>query len=652
MRRCSAFGMPEPTKRPGFTDAPAVTPSGPEERFRQLVSGVADYAIFLLDSSGRVKSWNDGAQRLKQYTTEEILGRHFSVFYPREMVDRKFPDMELEVAARVGRFEDEGWRVRKDGTLFWANVVITALRDDRGSLTGFLKITRDLTDRRRAEEQLRQSEERFRLLVEGVVDYAIFMLDPAGNVASWNVGAERIKGYRAEEIMGRHFSTFYPPEAIAEGKPARVLRQALEQGRVEDEGWRIRKDGKRFWANAVITALRGADGTLRGFAKVTRDLTERRRVDALREADRQKNEFLALLAHELRNPLAPIRTALHVIGQTRTDPGEAIRAQAIAERQVRHMARLLDDLLDVVRVGEGRIELKREDVDLRDLVHRAVDAVGSAAQERRHSIEVDLPREPISLSADPTRIEQILGNLLGNAIKYTDVGGKIRVRAARDGDDAVLEIVDNGIGIDRKALPRIFDLFVQAERRLDRSVGGMGIGLTLVRRLVELHGGTIEASSAGARMGSRFVVRLPAKSRIEPPFPAAGTGELGETVAPPVRVLVVDDNVDAAESLMMMMKILGQDVRVAFDGRSALDIAAEFRPELVFLDIGMPEMDGYEVARRIRGEPLTRDARLVALTGWGQHEDRELSRQAGFDEHLVKPADPAALERALAETRP
>jgi PAS domain S-box-containing protein len=643
--------MPDPPKIPGGPPVSSKAVGASEERFRQLVSGVTDYAIFQLDSSGRVLNWNEGAQRLKQYTADEIVGKHFSVFYPQEALDRRFPDMELEVAAQVGRFEDEGWRVRKDGTLFWANVVITALRDESGVLFGYLKITRDLTERRQTEEVLRQSEEKFRLLVEGVMDYAIFMLDPDGRVASWNVGAERIKGYRADEIIGRHFSAFYPREAISDGKPERELREALEHGRVEDEGWRVRKNGERFWANVVITALHGADGVLRGFAKITRDLSERRRVEALREADRQKNEFLALLAHELRNPLAPIRTALHVIGQPRAEPSEIARAHAIAERQLRHMARLMDDLLDVVRVGEGRIDLKRETVDLRDLVRRAVEAAGSAANERRHSVEVDLPPDPIRLSLDPTRIEQVLANLLGNAIKYTDRGGAIRVKASRDGGDAVIEVSDNGIGIEPKALPRIFDLFVQEDRRLDRSVGGMGIGLTLVRRLVELHGGTVEASSPGPRLGSRFLVYLPLRQPGSPAEALAPEDDLAAGAPPPIRILVVDDNVDAAESLMMMMKILGQDVRVAFDGPTALDIATQFRPELVFLDIGMPEMDGYEVARRIRGEPLTRDARLVALTGWGQVEDREHSRRAGFDEHLVKPADPAVLERVLAGLR-
>ena len=619
------------------------------EDFQQLVAGVSDYAIFLLDSTGRVATWNYGAQRIKQYEPAEIIGRHFSVFYPEEALRRRFPEKELEVAARVGRFEDEGWRVRKDGTKFWANVVITALRSDSGELRGFLKITRDLTERRNAEEVLRQSEEKFRLLVEGVREYALFMLDPAGTIASWNTGAERIKGYRADEIIGQHFSIFYPPEDIVARKPERELREAIEHGSVEDEGWRIRKNGERFWANVVITALHGADGGLRGFAKVTRDMTERRHVLALLEADRQKNEFLALLAHELRNPLAPIRTALHVLGQPRVSPAEASRAHAIASRQVVHMARLLDDLLDVGRISEGRMELRLESFDLRDLVRRAVDAVGAVAADRGQTVVVDLPPEGVSMVADPTRIEQVVTNLLSNSIKYTDPGGRIRVRAARESGEAIVEVTDNGIGIDSSMLPRIFDLFVQAERRVDRSVGGVGVGLTLVRKIVELHGGRVVASSPGPGRGSRFLVSLPLRW---PPASAAGPAvqqPLPTEHRKPLRVLVVDDNIDAADGLSMMIRLLGHDSRAVFDGASAIQIAPTFRPDVVLLDIGMPGLDGHAVARRLRENDATRGAYLVALSGWGQVEDRNRSREAGFDEHMVKPADPRQLERLLAE---
>ena len=636
-----------PPSSPPHDDPLQAARAAAEQSFRAIVAGVQDYAVFLLDANGHVASWNAGAARLKGYRADEIIGKHFSVFYPEEAVARHWPDEELETAARVGRFEDEGWRVRKDGSRFWANVAITALYEESGRIVGFLKITRDLSERMRAEETLRQSEEKFRLLVEGVQDYAIFMLDPGGRIASWNVGAERIDGYGADEIIGKHFSIFYPPEAIAEGKPERMLREARGTGRAEDEGWRLRKSGERFWANVVITALHAPDGSFRGYAKVTRDLTERRRVQALQEADRQKNEFLALLAHELRNPLAPIRMALHVLGRPGAAADTVERARAIATRQVQHMARLLEDLLDVSRVTQGRVDLRREPIDLRDVVVRTVEAMETFFVERRIQLVVESAPEPLPIFADPARLEQILTNLLTNALKYTDPGGTVRVRSFVDSGEVVLEVADTGIGIAAESLPSIFDLFVQAERRTERSRGGVGIGLTLVKKLVELHGGTVSAASPGRGKGSRFTIRLPAVAD-RPASPAAP--ETDPRPSAVARVLIVDDNPDAAESLSMMMRFLGQDVRTAFDGPSALEVAGEFRPAIVFLDIGMPMMDGYEVARRLRADPRTRNARLVALTGWGQHEDRARSEDAGFDEHLVKPADPLYLEKILVES--
>jgi len=287
------------------------------ELHRLLVESVDDYAIFALDPDGYILSWNAGAHRFKGYTADEIIGKHFSIFYPREKIEQGFPQYELKEAARVGRFEDEGWRIRKDGTRFWANVVITALRDNSGHLVGYAKVTRDLTERRLAEEALRLSEERFRLMVQSVRDYAIFMLDPNGNISTWNAGAERIKGYTADEIIGKHFSIFYTPEDLASGKPARELEIAKKTGVYEEEGWRLRKDGTRFWANVVITALFRPDGSLAGFGKVTRDLTERRaaqdraieaarKAAASEEANRAKSQFLAAMSHELRTPLNAI----------------------------------------------------------------------------------------------------------------------------------------------------------------------------------------------------------------------------------------------------------------------------------------------------------------------------------------------------------
>jgi PAS domain S-box-containing protein len=625
-----------------------------EEHFRQLVEGVEDYAIFLLDDRGYVTTWNLGARRIKGFTSEDILGKHFSTFYTQDAIASGLPEHELRVAAKEGRFEDEGWRVRKDGPPFWANVVITAMRAEDGTLRGFLKITRDLTRRKDAEEALRLSEERFRLLVEGVHDYAIFMLSPQGYVASWNAGAERIKGYKAEEIIGKHFSYLYSPEAIAQGKPEQELRAAVEHGRIEDEGWRVRKDGQKFWANVVITALRDKEGRLRAFAKVTRDLTDRRRIEELQEADRLKNEFLALLAHELRNPLAPIRSALHVLGQAGASPADVRRSREIAERQVRHMARLLDDLLDVALISQGQMELRPEVIDLASVVSRAVEAVRPLIQQRRQDLTVSVPPGSLWIEADASRLEQILTNLLNNAVKYTDAGGRIWLTGEPEGENVLLRVRDSGIGIEPVLLPGIFDLFFRADRRLDRSAAGVGVGLTLVKKLVELHGGTVEALSPGRGKGSEFVVRLPRAGipRAEEPLAEDESPSADQRA---LRVLVVDDNVDAADGLAMLLRLNGEQVRVAYDGPTALMIAREFRPQVALLDIGMPHMDGYQVARRLRQEPATRQALLVALTGWGQLEDLRKTKEAGFDHHLVKPTEPARVEKLLADlkaTRP
>jgi PAS domain S-box-containing protein len=368
----------------------------------------------------------------------------------------------------------------------------------------------------------------------------------------------------------------------------------------------------------------------------------------LRKADRLKDEFLAMLAHELRNPLAPLRNALHIMKQPGTHEAVIGQCREMADRQVQHMARLLDDLLDVSRVSRGKIELRKESVDMAAVLHATVEGVRPLMEGRGHQFTMALPSEPLQVEGDPTRLEQVLTNLLNNAAKYTDPGGRIWLLASRDGAEIVLRVRDTGIGIDPEMLPRIFDLFVQAERRLDRSQGGVGIGLTLVRKLVELHGGSVEAYSAGLGWGSEFVVRLPALA-AEPQSrqTEAGGGTAPASALARHRVLAVDDNVDAADSLAMLLRLAGHEVRVAYDGPTALLIAQTFQPQVIFLDIGMPCMDGYDVARRLREDPELKPAVLVAMTGWGQEEDRRRSLQAGFDHHLVKPVEMEELEQVL-----
>lgn len=620
-----------------------------EEHFSQLVAGVQDYAIFMLSREGIVKSWNAGAKRIKGYEADEIIGKHFSTFYTADAVARHWPDEELVLAARHGRFEDEGWRLRKDGTRIWASVVITPLYEPDGGVRGFLKITRDLTERRFAEEALRQSEQRFRLLVEGVKEYAIFLLDVAGRIASWNIGAQRIKGYAAEEILGRHFSVFYTSEDLRSGKPQRELEVALEQGSVEDEGWRVRKDGSLFWANVVITALYDEQHFHVGFAKVTRDMTEKRKTAELVAADRQKNEFLAMLAHELRNPLAPISNGLQLLKIPGVDPATVNATTSLMERQLLHLVRLVDDLLDISRVITGKMTFQMEPTELASVVNHAVEESQPAIDARGHELMLSVPARPILVDADAARLSQVVSNLLVNAAKYTEKPSQIWLSVERQADDVLIRVKDAGMGIAPDVLPKVFSLFVQADSSLARSQGGLGIGLTVVKRIVDMHGGTVTAVSEGLGRGSEFAIRLPVSAANAPtskaPLPAV-TEERTKR-----KILVVDDNVDAAMTTSTLLKAWGHVVQTAFNGPMALEAVRNFRPEIVLLDIGLPGMSGYEVAQQLRADPASRGVVIAAVTGYGQESDRQRAFDAGFDYHLTKPPDPSVLETVLASPR-
>lgn len=487
--------------------APETVLKDDRELLQLLIEGVRDYAIYLLTPEGNVATWNTGAEKIKGYAASEIIGQHFSKFYPPDLIQRAWPEMELRVAKEEGRFEDEGWRLRKDGSLFWANVIITAIRDKDGQLLGFAKITRDLTERVKHEESLRVTEARLQLLIDSVVDHAVFMLDPEGRVASWNGGANRLKGYTANEIIGQHFSKFYPQDAIDRKWPEHELAMALEYGRVEDVGWRIRKDGTRFWANVTIAPIYDSKHELRGYAKVTRDMTERNRSIALQTSEKHMNEFIATLGHELRNPLGAISNAATIVKMVGGDK-RLQAASGVIERQLGQLSRLVDDLLDVARIREGKFVLHTSRVDLWPIVIQATEGVPMIAQ-KSHSLTLNAPREPLLLEGDIARLNQVFVNVLGNAAKYMNEGGSITVTGERETHEAVVRIVDTGYGIDPELLPNVFDLFRQGERSLHDSKGGLGIGLTLVQRIVQLHGGSVEARSHGIGKGSEFTIRLP-----------------------------------------------------------------------------------------------------------------------------------------------
>ena len=600
-----------------------------------------DYAIYLLDRSGHIVSWNRGAEKLTGYTTAEIVGRHVSVLYPSDAIERRSPERELKMAQESGRLEDEGWRVRKDGSRFWANVVITSLHDESGALRGFSKITRDLTERRYQEETLRQSEERFRVLVDGLKDHAIFMLDTDGRVTSWNSGAQRITGYQAEEIEGRHFGVFYPQAALDKRLPEQELAMAREHGRFENESARLRKDGTTFWANVVMSPLYDQEGVLMGYANVIHDLTDRKRAESLEQAERHASEFLAMLAHELRNPLAPINNALHLLELKAPADATEKWVRDVLHRQTGQITRLIDDLLDVSRITRAAIPLNRRALDACALVRTAAEGSMQWIQARGHELSIELPpNEALTVLGDEARLTQVLHKLLHNAARYTPEGGRVSIAARRENDEVVICVKDNGVGMDPGLLHSAFDLFKQGQPAAQRPQGGLGIGLTLVQRLVRLHGGTVEAHSAGPDRGSEFSVRLPAVNEA-PASEAAAPERPGST---PRKVLVIDDNSDAANALRMLLENDGHNVRVAHDGVSGLALAREYRPEYLLLDIGLPRLNGYDIAASVRGDPELRHTTLVAITGYGQVHDRARTAAVGFDHHLTKPVEFSALQ--------
>jgi PAS domain S-box-containing protein len=1065
-----------------------------DERFRLMVENVKDYAIFMLDPQGRVATWNAGAARLKGYTADEIIGQHFSRFYPREAVDRGWPDEELRRATAEGRFEDEGWRVRKDGSLFWANVVITALRDATGALRGFAKVTRDLTDWRQAEESARRllqeeaarkaaeaaareierQREQLHVTLSSIGDAVIVtdrngdvtFLNPVaagltgwgpdeaagqpleqvapiineqtrqavenpvrrafremavvglanhtalvardgrevpiedsaapirggggdmggavlvfrdvtearranearaylaaivessddaiightldGRIASWNRGAERLYGYTAREVVGQPLALLVPPDHPDE-VPA-ILGRVRKGEYIEHfETVRLRKDGSPVAVSLTVSPVRNAAGQIIGASKIARDITDRKRAEAalrasearlrqladampqivwstgpdglidysnrrwheftglpqgvgnegwgaivhpddgpaaaerwagslrsgtafdmeirlldrrtggyrwhlvrtvpvrddagavvrwygsatdidgqkragdaarflaeasaalatlvdyestlqkvvnlavpyfadwaavdvegeggalrrlavahqnpekvrlvqelmhryppdpdapggvghvfrtgrpefveeitdeqlvkgardadhlrlvrslglrsylcvplvvsgkalgvltfataesgrkytradlslaadlshraavavenarlyraLREEDHRKTEFLALLAHELRNPLAPLRNSLQVM-RLAGDKREAVeQARTLMERQLHHLVRLVDDLLDVSRISRGKLQLRKERITLAAAVSSALETCTPLVERQGDELLVTLPDEPVYLDADKTRLAQALGNLVSNAAKYSERGSRIWLTARREGGEVAVSVRDTGVGIPAAMLPRVFDLFTQVDRSLEKAQGGLGVGLTIVKRLVEMHGGSIEAHSEGYGRGSEFIIHLPVAPAPAPEERPAG----GDAPArPPAgrRILVADDNVDAADSLAALLRLMGHEVRTAHDGLAAVEAAAALRPDLILLDIGMPKLNGYDTCRRLREQGWIRRPVIVALTGWGQDEDKRRSQEAGFDRHLVKPVEPAALDQLLAE---
>jgi PAS domain S-box-containing protein len=591
--------------------------------------------------------------------SEDVLGRsHYEVFPD---VPERWKEIHRRCLAGAVESCDEDPFPRADGTLDWVKWEIHPWYTAAGGIGGIIMFTEVITERKRSLEALRESEDRFRLLVQGVQDCAIYMLAPDGTVTSWSAAAERIFGYREDEIVGQHRRVFFTKEDVAAGRQQQIFGEAESNGHAEVELWRIRKDGSRFWANVLVTALRDDRGGLRGFAIVTRDFTERKRAEtelregaerlraseaALREADREKTRFLATLSHELRNPLAPIRNSLYIMERATPGGEQATRAQATIHRQIGQMTGLIDDLLDVTRIAHGKIQLRRERLDLDELAHRTAEDHRAVFAKGDVRLEVLPSPAKVWVKGDRVRLAQVIGNLLQNAAKFTPPGGKavLSVESSPASDHAILTVRDTGSGIGPEMLPRLFQAFAQADATLDRSKGGLGLGLALVKDLVELHGGSVSAASDGEGKGATFTIAFPLD--VSAPRNTAAQSGLGG--AAPRRVLLIEDNEDAASTLREVLELDAHVVEVASSGPEGLEKARAFRPDVVLCDLGLPEMDGYEVARSMRSDPGTAGVGLIALSGYAQPEDVEKARQAGFDAHLAKPATVESLERTMA----
>jgi PAS domain S-box-containing protein len=656
----------------------------------------SDDAIISKTLDGIIVSWNKGAERLYGYTTKEIVEKPLSILIPPDHPDELPEIMErLKRGEHIEHFETK--RLRKDGSKVDVSLTISPVKGTDGKIIGASKIARDITARKQAEQTTRFLADASAALVE-LTDYestlqkvaslavpsfadwcAVDMQDADGSLRRVAVTAIDPTELQLSHELGRYTPSPSDPQRIIKvlrtGQPDWVvgIPDSLPGELAQDEEHLrpIRELGLRSYicvplksrtkVLGALTFVTAESGRIynRGDLRAAEDLAARAVISienasllaTLKESDRRKDEFLAMLAHELRNPLAPIRNAVQILRVKGPPVAELQWARDVIDRQVQQMTRLVDDLLDVSRITRGRIELRKERVDLVTVVKSAVEASHPLIEKGGHELTVTIPPEPIHLEADLARLSQVLSNLLNNAAKYTDLGGRIDLTAERQNEHVLIRVKDTGIGIPTEMLPHIFEMFTQVDRSLERSQGGLGIGLMLVQRLVEMHGGTVEAHSAGPGMGSEFVLSLPV-AEVKEREPQEGAG-YDQTAAIPStqRILVVDDNEDSAESVAVLLRTMGNEVHTAHDGLEAVGVTAALQPDVILMDIGLPKLSGFEAASRIREQPGGSDIVLIALTGWGQEEDRRRSKEAGFDHHMTKPIDFTVLQELLAATK-
>jgi PAS domain S-box-containing protein len=665
----------------------------------------SDDAIVSKTLEGRILSWNAGAERIFGYTAAEAIGQPITLIIPPEhLAEEKRILDRVSHGNRVDHFDTI--RITKDGRRIPISLTISPVRDSRGVIIGASKVARDISERKRAEQTLLESERRLaaeaaalarlnelstrlwrtRSLNEGLDEILAAVIEllgaEKGKIQLLDPESSRLilraqRGF-GPELLFREVSAaddFLCAEGLRSGQ--RIIIEDIEA----DDAFAPHREAARAAGcrSLVSTPLVSADGEsigmvaayfrpihrpseqeLRRFDLYLRQACDfirrckleqvlRRSEAALRDADRRKDEFLALLAHELRNPLAPIRYTLAANKKGGRTPAQRNEAEEVIERQVTHMSRLLDDLLDVSRITRSRLELKKSPTELALVVASAIETARPMLDAKHHTLSVDLPAQAVRFEADLVRLAQVLSNLLINAAKYTDPGGQIWLRAAQEQNDLIVAVGDNGIGIAPDMMPRLFTMFSQAEGVQARAEGGLGIGLSLVRGLVTLHGGSVEAHSDGPGRGSEFIVRLPIGVTAAAPIdaPAEGIVPEGSVAGAGLKILVVDDNQDAADTCATLLEMSGHHVQTAYTGRNALELAETFRPHAILLDIGLPDFDGYQLAKRIRSAPWGGPIVLIALTGWGQEEDRRRAFEAGFDYHLTKPIAPETVESLL-----
>jgi PAS domain S-box-containing protein len=553
------------------------------------------------------------------------------------------------------QYEAEYRVIWPDGSIHWLQTRGKVFFDDAGRPLRLIGVDIDITDRKRAEENLRASERRLEMALEAT-ELGTWFVDRRFDTITFSATAKAIFGRAPDDQL-----TFKELIELIHPDDRERVFDATRKALRNHEAYQIEHrviwpDGSVHWVAVRGRGAYGADGQLLYVDGVTLDLTERKQLEeslrsqteALREADHRKDDFLATLSHELRNPLAPLRNAVQILALRGDDPDVVAQTNELLDRQIQQMVRMVDDLLEVSRIGRGKISLQKAPVDLAEVVATAVETSRPLIDAHRHTLTVSLPDCPVRVEADAARLAQALSNLLNNAAKYTEDGGRIELIAERVGAEAVLRVRDNGVGIAPYMLPRVFDMFMQIESSKDRSLGGLGIGLTLVRRLIEMHGGRIEARSAGPGKGSEFLARLPALAEpaSRPPRKSADAPSASSSGGPR-RMLIVDDNVDSAESMAVLLRLHGHEVRLAYDGQAALEEAYAFRPEVIFLDLDLPKIDGYEVVRRLRLAPAMKNMMMVAMTGYGQEEDRQRTLEAGFQVHMVKPVDFNKVEELL-----